>query len=168
MKEEVLFTEQQRFNQWGLRVLLGLICIAPLYGIYYQVILGKQFGNKPVGDHILYIQAVLLLLLAFFFLNITKLETRITKVGIDVRFFPFHLKTRHYSWEEIDKAIVRTYSPIGEYGGWGLKTGSGGDTYNVSGEQGIQLVFKSGRKLLIGTNKPQEAANVLAIVKQEV
>ena len=167
MTEGVLFVEVQRFNQWWLRGLMGLVCVPPLWGIYYQVILGKPFGNKPASDHALYILAALLLFLAFFFLRIAKLETWITKEGMDVRFFPFHITARHYFWGDIDKVIVRNYSPIGEYGGWGLKSGSGGDTYNVSGEQGIQLVFKSGRKLLVGTNKPQEAANVLAIIKQD-
>jgi hypothetical protein len=36
-----------------------------------------------------------------------------------------------------------------------------GKAYNVSGNQGIQLVFKDGNSLLIGTQKPNEASAAL-------
>jgi len=162
MTEQVLFTEKQRFNQVWLWILMGAITLIPFYGIYNQVILGKPFGNHPMSNSGLYIFAVLMSLFTFALLRILTLETRITASGIDARFYPFHTDANHYSWEDMDSAVVRTYSPLAEYGGWGLKWGSNGKAYNVSGDQGIQLVFKNGNKLLIGTNKPVEAAAALA------
>ncbi|PQJ76096.1 hypothetical protein BTO13_02445 [Polaribacter gangjinensis] len=82
------------------------------------------------------------------------------------QFFPFHFSDRKISWNEISKAYVRTYDPIGEFGGWGLKGGnifnkSKGKAINVSGDIGIQLELKNGKKLLIGTQKEAEAKSVL-------
>jgi hypothetical protein len=87
-----------------------------------------------------------------------RLITRITDEGIYVRFIPFHFKDQFYPWDSIESAQVRTYSPLKEYGGWGIKYGFNGQgkVYNVSGNEGLQLVFKSGEKLLIGTQKPAE------------
>ena len=56
---------------------------------------------------------------------------------------------------------VRQYKPLSEYGGWGLRYGSSGKAYNVSGNIGIQLHFKDGSTLLIGTNKKEEVEVVL-------
>ena len=69
-----------------------------------------------------------------------------------------HLKEIFIAWDQLDECYLRTYSPLGEYGGWGIKYGLGGagKVYNVSGNQGLQLVFKDGARLLIGTKKPQE------------
>lgn len=68
--------------------------------------------------------------------------------------------------ERNSKAYVRTYDALSEYGGWGLKGGalwnnSKGKAINVSGNIGIQLELKNGKKLLIGTQKKKEAENVL-------
>jgi hypothetical protein len=92
-----------------------------------------------------------------------RLITRITDEGIYVRFIPFHFKEQFFAWDSLESAQVRTYSPLREYGGWGIKYGFNGQgkVNNVSGDQGLQLVFKSGDKLLIGTQMPTEIQSAL-------
>ena len=96
------------------------------------------------------------------FLNL-RLETFIKNDGIHVRFFPFHIKFKHYPWESISRSYVREYSPLMEYGGWGLRMGlfGKGTAFNVSGSMGLQLEFTNSKKLLIGTNKPEELITAL-------
>ena len=97
-----------------------------------------------------------------------RLDTKISKEGIYVRFFPFHLKYKHYAWDKLTKSYVRQYSPISEYGGWGLRLGLFGEgkAYNVSGDKGLQLEFIDNKKLLIGTNKPKELTETLNQIGQ--
>lgn len=99
------------------------------------------------------------------FLNL-KLETYIQSDGIYVRFFPVHFSYRFFAFEELEKSYVRKYSPLWEYGGWGLRYGifGQGKAFNVAGNQGLQLEFKDGSKLLIGTQKPTELAQVLILL----
>ena len=61
------------------------------------------------------------------------------------------------------KSYVRQYSPIIEYGGWGLRFGifGKGTAFNVSGNKGLQLEFINNKKLLIGTNKPDALTETL-------
>ena len=63
----------------------------------------------------------------------------------------------------ISKVYVRKYSPLADYGGWGLRFSMSGQgkAYNVSGNVGLQLEFSNGKKLLIGTRKPDELSSVL-------
>ena len=94
---------------------------------------------------------------------IFKLETQVKNDGIYVRFFPLQLSFKYFNWQEIDKLYIRQYHPISEYGGWGLRVGfSGiGKAYNMSGNVGLQIEFIDNKKLLIGTNKPDELKKVL-------
>ncbi|MGK0329715.1 MAG: hypothetical protein ACJAXF_003214, partial [Polaribacter sp.] len=67
----------------------------------------------------------------------------------------------------------RTYLPISEFGGWGLRGGfffnKGKEkAVNISGNIGIQLILKSGKKLLIGTQKESEAKSVLETYKSKI
>ncbi|APY09596.1 hypothetical protein BWZ20_04820 [Winogradskyella sp. J14-2] len=89
------------------------------------------------------------------------------------KFFPFQFKSKLIEWQEINKAYVRNYDAITEFGGWGLKGGalwnkSKGRAINVSGDIGIQLQLKNGKKLLIGTQKKEEAMRVLEAYKTKL
>jgi len=167
MNNEILFTERQRFKQWLLwLILLGINGIF-LFGVFKQIIGGQQFGNKPMSNAGLLIATGLTIILTILFVNI-RLDTTIKKDGIYVRFFPFHIKFKHYTWDRLTKSFVRQYSPLTEYGGWGLRIGlfGKGKAYNVSGDKGLQLEFIDNKKLLIGTNKPDELRKTLNQVGQ--
>jgi hypothetical protein len=133
-----------------------------LFGVYKQIIGGQQFGNNPMSNTGLLITASLTILLTVLFINF-RLDTIIKKDGIYVRFFPFHLKFKYYPWNKISKFYVRQYSPISEYGGWGLRFGlfGKGTAFNVSGNKGLQIEFTNNNRLLIGTNKPEELSETL-------
>ncbi len=142
------FKEIQRFTQWWLWLVL----------VGSWVVLMYSLGTvQPQTTLAYFISFVVGMLLPILFWQM-RLMTRITEEGIYVRFVPFHFKEQFYPWESIESAQVRTYSPLMEYGGWGIKYGFNGQgkVFNVAGDQGLQLVFKSGEKLLIGTQKPIE------------
>ena len=51
---------------------------------------------------------------------------------------------------------VRTYRPIREYGGYGIRYSSKGKAYNVSGDRGVQIELLNGERLLIGSQRADE------------
>ena len=91
MNNEILFAESQRFRQWWVWVFLAINGIF-IYGVVLQVFAGRQFGDNPMSDAGLVIVAVLLILLSFLVLSF-RLDTRINKEGIYVRFFLCSLHT---------------------------------------------------------------------------
>ncbi|MEP6794577.1 MAG: hypothetical protein ABJB16_09650 [Saprospiraceae bacterium] len=162
MNDEIVFSETQRFKQWWLWAILIGINVQFLYIFFKQVVGGQPVGDTPMNNTWLIIVMGLMMLftISFYFF---RLETLISKVGIRVRFFPFHLSSRQYEWSQISKCFVREYSAIREYGGWGVRVGlfGKGKAFNVSGNKGLQLEFNDDRKLLIGTNKPEELSDAL-------
>jgi len=54
---------------------------------------------------------------------------------------------------------VKTYSPILDYGRWGIRYGWRGKAYNVSGNRGVIFVLPGGETLLIGSQRPEELAS---------
>lgn len=169
MENKILFSEKQRFTQWWLWGILILLDGVSLYGLYQQVIAKVPFGNRPMEDSELFIAAGLMLFVTLLF-GTLRLETLVKKQGIYVRFFPFHLAFQLFTWDKIEKVYIRSYRPLEEYGGWGLRFGfmGNGRAYTVSGHSGLQIEFTSGKKLLIGSKKPVElAAAVDAVNIQE-
>ncbi len=167
MDTDILFKEKQKFRQWWMWLILLSVNIFFLYGIYRQVVMGKTFGDNPMSNAALIIVTVLTFGITLLF-QAFRLETIIKKDGIYVRFFPFHLRYNHYAWHDLTRCFVRKYSPLREYGGWGIRIGLGGKgkAYNVSGNQGLQLEFTTGKRLLIGTNKPEEVTKTLEQINE--
>lgn len=167
MNKEILFRETQKFRQWWLWLILMGINGLFLFGVFMQVIGGQKFGDKPMSDSQLITATFFTIILTLLFTSI-RLETIIKNDGIYVRFFPLHLKFKHYSWERLTKSYIRQYSAISEYGGWGLRIGifGKGNAYNVSGDDGLQLEFIDNKKLLIGTNKPDDLTQILQKIGQ--
>lgn len=156
-----VFKEEQQFTQLWLLVLLALCLIVPV-----TLIIKEYTQQNSTMSSTEFIFVLLGIVASFAFIFIFKLTTRIDEYGIHYQFFPFHFSFKKIAWSEINKAYIRTYDPIGEYGGWGLKGGflwnkGKGTAINISGNIGIQIELKNNKKLLIGTKKEQEAKHVL-------
>lgn len=161
MDNSILFEETQRFKQWWLWLILIFIPGTNLVIAVKQIGFGQLVGNNPMSNTGVLIGFVVSLLLILLFIFI-KLETKITNEGISVRFFPFHLNYKFYKWEDIKYSYVRKYSPLLEYGGWGIRHSfTRGKAYNISGNMGIQIEFNNDKKILIGTNQPEKVKMVL-------
>lgn len=164
-KDYQRFSETQKFRQWWLWFMFAGIKGIMGFFILTQVLFGEPFGDNVVDNAALLIGFLFMLILSLLFF-IMKLETRISDNGIAVRFYPLQLKFRNYRWEDLEEAYLREYSPITEYGGWGIRYSfmGKGKALNVSGKMGLQLVFKDGRRLLIGTSKPEDIMQVLSVM----
>jgi hypothetical protein len=71
---------------------------------------------------------------------------------------------------EIVSWDARTYRPILEYGGWGIRYSPFGKgwAYNISGNQGVQLELMNGKRILIGSQRAEELARTIAEAKRQV
>ncbi|MFY9164007.1 hypothetical protein [Aquirufa antheringensis] len=152
------FNETQRFTQWWLWLILVGVWSSMVYSI---------MTAPPQTDSAVYVSFGIGILLPLLFWQM-KLTTRITAEGIYVRFFPFHFKEKFFAWDTLSASYVRTYSPLMEYGGWGIKYSFKGNglVFNTAGNVGLQLNFKEGEAVLIGTQKGEEIKQVLAALSQ--
>ncbi len=166
MKKEgkLYFKEEQKFDQWWLRLLMVVVFAASAIPLVYlaveQVVFGRVHGDNPMSNtgmilFTLFMVAVIgLSTMLIFFI---KLKTEIRSDGIYVSFKPF-VRNRFIKKEDILSWEVRKYNPVKEYGGWGYRFGtrSRGDALNVKGNMGLQLYLKKyNKKLLIGTQRPE-------------
>ena len=154
------FTERQHFRQWWIWVILLSALLVPLAVVAFKFFVQKA----PIAMPELVSGASLPAAILVFFYFI-RLDTSIDRTGVSFKFFPFHFTFKVLEWDEIEKAYLRTYNPIMDYGGWGIKYGLGGKgmAYNISGNKGLQIVKKTGKKILIGT---QLSADVQAYLEQ--
>lgn len=155
MENYLVYTENQHFG-----IILYLVLLAVCAVIGYCLWSFKPNPDQPTGNTIakfvLYIGCLITVgtLISTFFMS---LNTKIDKEAIYVKFAPFESEWKSYPWATIKKCELKTYDPIKDYGGWGIRDGA----YNASGDQGLLLTFNDGSQLMIGTQNPEGIKKVL-------
>jgi hypothetical protein len=151
-----IFREVQRFRQWWLWLILipgpGILS----FNTYRQLMLGKQFGKNAPPNTMLFVLWLLIGIGVPVLFYAARLVTEVRADGIYARFIPFHRSFLRFPWNAIKKCEARTYRPIREYGGWGIRIGFSGRAYNVSGNRGLQLELHDGKRILIGSQRTEE------------
>ncbi len=150
--ESVVFQEIQQWSRLFRGILvLGFAAIATI------CVISVVRGPDELAFRITAITSGVILPLGLALLIwIVRMETQVRTDGVYVRYFPFHLRFRRLAVADFDKHFARTYHPLREYGGWGIRWGFAGRAYNVSGNQGVQIVTKNGKRILIGSHQPRE------------
>jgi hypothetical protein len=173
--EKTLYHEEQRFDQLWIKVPLYVLAagnvVLFLYGIFRQLIIGQSWGDNPMSDMGLIIVSGVTIAIwtgVIFLFEKSKLITKINEKEIRLRFPPFISKEKIFPIKAIQKMEVRKYNPILEFGGWGIRHGLKGKAYNVKGNIGLQLYFKNGKRLLIGTQKEEQVKWVIGKMGEAV
>ncbi len=173
-KTPLRFQGEQRFRQgwmWGLLLISTLpALLLIIYAMYSQLVLGKPFGNNPMPDEVLiwFGPLIILAILACIWLfRAMKLQVAVNQQFLHVRFYPF--VNRRIPLAEIEHCEVRTYRPIREFGGWGIRYSfKGGKAYSVGGNEGVQLVLKGNKRLLIGSQCAADLARAINEAKEDL
>ena len=164
----LIYREEQKFAAW----LRWLVYISMGLAVWIGVIaLKKEFAEQSEPGTLEILLAVIVgigvpIAIAALFVFL-KLETEVRSDGIYVRYLPFHIHFKRFAPEDLSEYYARQYKPILEYGGWGIRCGlfGKGKAYNVSGNKGVQLVFKNGKKLLIGSQNAEELEQAIRSIK---
>lgn len=163
---KVHFHEVQQFRQgliWILLLLTALFVVILFgYGMFKQFVLDQAWGNRPMSDTVLAIVgsvSILFVVGITYLFYVLKLITEVRNDGLYIRFFP--LSHQIIPFDNIKKCEVRKYSPIREYGGWGIRWGRKGKAYNVSGNRGVQLELLEGKPIRIGSQRPEELGRAI-------
>jgi len=133
-----------------------------MWQVIQQLFMGIPFGTNPAPDLVVVIMGIIpvgILWLIF----VLKLETRVDKAGFHYRMWPLQRHFKVFLPGDIASWEVRKYNPLKDYGGWGIRIGFGdrGMAYNIKGNMGAIFHLKSGKRILIGTQRPEELRSAL-------
>ncbi len=156
------FHEEQQLRERTIALMLPvggvLMIVFFAYAMFQQLVVGKPFGGDPMSDTVLFFFGLFYVLLGLALILLFykgRLITEVRPDGLFVKFDPFHRHFKHYRVDDLAECEAVTYRPIRDFGGWGIRVGRGGWAYNVSGNRGVQLRFKSGKRLMIGSKRPE-------------
>ena len=157
------FREEQVFRQWWIWLLIGLVAALQWWGFVQQIVLGQPWGDNPAPDWMMVLLWLLIGIgLPLFFVYL-KLVITVTDEAIVIHYRPLTRRTIQIA--DVAHVEARTYSPLREYGGWGIRGMGSKRAYNVSGDRGVELTLEDGRKVLIGSQRADALADAIAAAR---
>ena len=126
------------------------------WGFFQQIIVGEPWGNNPGPDWMMWLLLILFGIgfpLAFYWM---RLIVEVLDDSVSIHYVP--LTRTIILLSDIQDVEARTYKPLHEYGGWGVRRRSNRRAYNVSGNRGVELTLHDGRIVMIGSQKAEELA----------
>jgi hypothetical protein len=149
------FREEQRFD-WYLTAMFCMPALIVGYGLYRSVWL-----NQPLlSGALLWPAFAVAVVVAVWFLRL-KLVTEVRDNGLYICFV-WLWPERTIPWEQVRSVETRTYRPIRDFGGWGVRWAARGIVYHARGNRGTRMVLASGERVLVGSQRPEELARAIA------
>lgn len=142
------------------------IAVIMWIGFIRQVVLHIPFGDKPASNGALIaLWIVFGIVLPTLSLTAIKLIIEVRADGLYIRYLPFHLQFKRFSFADIKQYKQLNYRTCKRFGGWGLRVNLKGETgYISSGKQGIELMLAY-ETVVISTDEPEEIIKVMDELK---
>ena len=88
-------------------------------------------------------------------------RARVSAEGVTLRYGLMGIRVFRCQLSDIAGIKIRTFAPLAEFGGYGIRAGRGVTAYFLAGRTGVQLDFSSRRSVLIGSANPDRLAAVI-------
>ena len=147
------FHEEQRFGRWvwAVLVIISVPVVVAAIGVA---------GRDPAALAAILVGPIVVAVITALF-ALAKLVTDVDDRGVHVS---FHLlwPTRHIPLEDVQRAHATEYSPLVDYGGWGVRLSWKGWAFNTGGAEGVLVETKSGKRIMIGSRRANELEAAIA------
>ncbi|XID94889.1 DUF6141 family protein [Paenibacillaceae bacterium WGS1546] len=149
----IVYKEKQSLPKWTLVIIL--IFALFIWGIALtQFITGIPVGNQPVSDTGM---IVFTLIFGVFFpllLLSMKGQVMIDTCSVVIRLTPIYKKV--IDFQQIQSVTLTKVKPIEQFGGWGIRWNGKKWGLILEGDEGVEIVLKSGQVIVIASKTPEK------------
>lgn len=91
------------------------------------------------------------------------LDVEVRSSHLLVSFGPVRLVRRRIRYADIESVRAVTYSPLREFGGWGIRWRGGRTAWTIRGNQAVAITLRSGKEVYVGSRFPQRLAGRIEV-----
>lgn len=90
----------------------------------------------------------------------------VTRQGVTLRWGIIGIRVLKLTIEDIEEVSLHEFSPLRDFGGYGIRFGKGMKAYYLRGTRGVKIETVGGKKYLIGSDRPENLLSVIQAVKE--
>ena len=154
MKRRVRMEERTTWGWWVYLLLAGLFWVLPLFTLLPESLGRGGGGMSPGAAATLFLVLAPLPLLLFLFLG--QLRIRVTDDAVEAAWGVAEVFKKRFPFQEILRAEAVTYSPLREFGGWGVRMGLGKKrAWTTRGNRALVLHLTDGTRFYLTSDRPE-------------
>jgi len=158
MRNRAEYEERSGWS-WWVHLLLLLIFLAvvwPLIGLGGED--GGEGASASGGARLAFLLLGGMGFPILFYTFVGSLQTRVFSDAVEMSWGLAGVIRKRILLEEIREARSVTYSPLREFGGWGLRAGGKKKTaWNIRGNRAVLLILEDGTRFYLGSDRPEGA-----------
>jgi hypothetical protein len=89
------------------------------------------------------------------------LTVRVTRERVELRLGVFGIRLLRVAVDDVTRVQVHSFSPLRDYGGWGIRWSPRGWAFFLRGNRGALIETVRGRRYLLGSDNPDRLAAVI-------
>ena len=94
------------------------------------------------------------------------LRVSVTAERVEIRLGFLGLRLLRVHLPDIESVEIRTFSPLGDFGGWGIRYNGKQWAFFLRGTSGVSLRVKNGKEWIIGSDHPERLAAVITAARE--
>ena len=151
------------------RVVISGACLLGLGASFYEAFQHTAQGAAAIGDDSLSLLGSALVGGGFllFYVTMTSifmcLDVEVRADHLFISFGPVRLVRKRIQFADIESAKAVTYSPIREFGGWGIRGWGRRTAWTIRGNQAVRVKLVSGKEVYVGSRFPQRLAGRIEV-----
>jgi hypothetical protein len=163
MQPRVLHKERTSWSWWVHLLIWGGVAIAASAGL-------ARAGDVTNPDFLPTIAtpiAIAALIPLVFYGLVGYLSAQVTEAGIRMRWGPLGWIRKFIPFDTIMKAEAVTYSPLMEFGGWGIRIRRNKRAWTVRGNRAVRMELTNGKVFYLGSDRPERFAEWIRSVERK-
>jgi hypothetical protein len=141
-----------------LSIIVPLIFIGSAVVVWFSegwTLFGSLFGAGMI------VLGILLMLFTF-----NGQRVLVTRQNLSIRWGAIGLRVLNLDTAEIVTVEVMEFSPLRDFGGYGIRYGRGMSAYYLQGRRGVKITTVKGKQYLVGSDYPERLLTVLELIIQ--
>ena len=151
---EPIYSESGTWPWWAWGIFVGAMCAAAWSVVGDSILDGQGLSGLTTGE-ILAVAGLLLGSPAVVWALFGMLEIEVLSLEVRATFGRLKLFRKTIPLDRIRRVEAVRYSPLTEFGGWGIRVRPGRRAWTVRGNQAVRLTLDEGPTLYLGTPNPQ-------------
>lgn len=162
-----MYRERTWAPAWVWGVLAGA-CVCGVGASVFAAFQPPAAGEIAGGDSLSPLRSVLigggvLLLFATMTSIFLCLDVEVRSDHLFISFGPVRLVRRRIRYTGIESVRAVTYSPLREFGGWGIRWRGRKTAWTIRGNQAVAILLRSGKEVYVGSLFPQRLAGRIEV-----
>lgn len=155
-----IYEENQFFRQWFIWVplIIFAVCLGGYLGRKGYLFMTVENQSPIVGLAMILGGLVPFAIMALLYFS--GLHVRVADGSLEYKFTPFTSLTT-IPLSKIESAEVIEFSPMKDFGGWGVRVGKLGRALIISGNRGVKVSIDGGEVIILGSKTPEELATAI-------